>query len=39
MDKQNALAVGMNDHIAKPIDAVKLLDALAPYLGRGGETE
>jgi len=35
-DRQNALTAGMNDHIAKPIDAAKLLSALAPYLGQGG---
>lgn len=33
-DRQKALAAGMNGHIAKPIDAEKLLDTLQ-YLFRG----
>ncbi len=31
-DKQNALAAGMNCHIAKPIEVKKLMDALAKIL-------
>ena len=30
-DKQACLAVGMNGHLAKPIDAQQLLEALQPY--------
>lgn len=32
-DKAKALAVGMNDHIAKPIDMNKLLPVLGKYVG------
>ncbi len=31
-DRQNALAAGMNDHIAKPIEVKKLMEALAKIL-------
>ena len=31
-DRQNALASGMNEHIAKPIDIVKLKETLARFL-------
>lgn len=31
-DKQRALAVGMNDHVAKPIDMNKLIPTLQKYL-------
>ncbi len=31
-DKRNALASGMNDHIAKPLDMTKLFDVLQKYL-------
>lgn len=31
-DRQNALAAGMNEHIAKPIDMPKLMKTLAEIL-------
>ena len=31
-DKQNALAAGMNGHLAKPIDVPKLMTTLAKIL-------
>lgn len=31
-DRQNALAAGMNGHIAKPIDADKLIQTLSEIL-------
>ena len=30
-DKQNALAVGMNGHLAKPIDIPKLIETLSQF--------
>ena len=33
-DRQNALAAGMNGHIAKPVDAEKLMDTLIQVLER-----
>ena len=31
-DKQNAMAAGMNDHLAKPIDIDELMQVLNKYL-------
>ncbi len=35
-DRENALAAGMNDHVAKPIDIDLLLDTLARWIVRPG---
>ena len=31
-DRQNAVAAGMNDHLAKPIDVVKLVNTLVKFM-------
>jgi CheY-like chemotaxis protein len=37
-DREKCLAVGMNEHISKPIDVQRLLETLAHCLGRGPDT-
>ena len=32
-DRQHSLDVGMNDHLAKPIDARKIYETLIHYIG------
>ena len=36
-DREKALAAGMNDHVAKPIDVTSLLNVLEKWIGHGGE--
>ena len=38
-DKKNALAAGMDDHLAKPINMNWLLETMARLLQKGGRPE
>lgn len=38
-DRQNAISAGMNDHISKPIEVVKLLNVLKKYVGSSENTQ
>ena len=38
-DKKNALAAGMDDHLAKPINMNWLLETMARMLQKGGRPE
>ena len=31
-DRQNAIAAGMNEHLAKPVDIVKLVNTLVKFM-------
>ena len=37
-DKEKALAAGMNDHVAKPIDVLNMFNTLARWIKRGDAT-